>query len=52
MPFEVATPFVMDMNAARIFAPWTAGAVLAEVNHKVHRRGGRNRLFTPKPVTG
>jgi hypothetical protein len=34
MPFEVVTPFVMDMNAARIFAPWTAGAVLAEVNHK------------------
>jgi len=46
MPFEVVTPFVMDMNAARIFAPWTVGAVLLEVNHKVHRRGGRKRIFT------
>jgi phage shock protein PspC (stress-responsive transcriptional regulator) len=52
MPFEVVTPFVMDMNAARIFAPWTAGAVLLEVNHKVHRRVGRKRLFTLEPVTG
>jgi hypothetical protein len=52
MPFEVVTPFVMDMNAARIFAPLTAGAVLLEVNHKVHRRGGRKRIFTVKPVTG
>jgi hypothetical protein len=51
MPFEVVTPFVMDMNAARIFAPWTAGAVLLEVNHKVHRRGGRKRIFTLGPVT-
>jgi hypothetical protein len=51
MPFEVVTPFVMDMNAARIFAPWTAGAVLLEVNHKVHRRGGRKRLFALRPVT-
>jgi hypothetical protein len=44
MPSEVPKPFVMDMNAAHISAPWMIGAVLLGVNNRGHQRGGRKRF--------